>query len=150
MPMITDDRPDEDVVLLDMAEQVARRGTCSRLKVGALLVRDGRVLSSGRNGAPAGLEHCQHEADEPCEVSVHAETNAIAFAARAQGGAEGASLYLTHAPCLACSGLLINAGVSRVFYRHAYRDLRGASRLADAGVLVVCIPNAKEVSSWFG
>lgn len=131
-----DERPSEDEVLLDIAGQVARRGTCSRLHVGAVLARDGRVLATGRNGAPAGLAHCTHNDKEPCTASVHAEMNAIAFAARHQGGAYGATLYLTHSPCLACSGLLINAGIARVVYRHRYRIATGVERLRAAGIAV--------------
>jgi len=134
------DRPAEDVILLDVAEVLALRGTCSRLKVGAVLTRDGRILSTGRNGAPTGLEHCTHTRDEPCTVSVHAEANAIAFAARTGGGAEGSTLYLTHAPCLGCSGLVINSGVARVVYRWPYRIFDGVDRLTAAGVDVTHLP----------
>lgn len=131
-----DGRPTEDEVLLDVAEAIARRGTCARLQVGAVLARDGRVLATGRNGAPSGLPHCEHNTHEPCTESVHAEANAVAFAARTGGGAYGATLYLTHAPCLACSGLLINAGIARVVYRRPYRLRDGVKRLEAAGVQV--------------
>lgn len=136
----TSERPDEDVILLDVAEVLASRGTCSRLRVGAVLSRAGRILSTGRNGAPAGLEHCTHLDDEPCQVAVHAEANAIAFAARTGGGAEGATLYLTHAPCDGCSGLLVNAGIARVVYRWPYRLTSGVDRLQAAGVEVEHLP----------
>lgn len=129
-------RATEDAVLLGCAEQIARRSTCSRLAVGAVLAREGRILSTGYNGAPVGMPHCSHENDPsaPCTQAVHAETNAVAYAARHRGGADGAVLYLTHAPCLACSGLLINAGIARVVYARAYRSVLGLERLNRSGI----------------
>lgn len=131
-----DDRPSEDSTLLAVAAVIATRATCSRLHVGAVLARHGRVLSTGRNGAPTGLAHCRHTRDERCEVSVHAEANAVAFAARTGALVEGATLYLTHAPCLDCAGLLINAGIVRVVYREPYRIVSGIEFLTKAGVRV--------------
>lgn len=129
-------RPTETELLLDIAAQVARRSTCSRLAVGAVLARDGRILSTGRNGAPSGLPHCDHTLDShsPCTTSVHAEVNAIAFAARHGASSDGATLYLTHAPCVACAGIIINSGVASVVYSQPYRDDSGCNRLALGGV----------------
>ena len=131
-------RIDRDEWLLQMAELVALRGTCSRYQVGVVIAREGRVLATGYNGAPAGLPHCEHEctctpndqfgvhaadceARPGCTVAVHAEANAIAYAARLGIALEGASLYCSLSPCVACAQLIINAGVRRVFFRSCYR-----------------------------
>ena len=141
-----------DDVLLGVAQLMAQRGTCSRGHIGAVIARDGRVLSTGYNGAPAGLPHCSHPpgeeniiatADpgvETCAGSVHAEANAVAFAARHGVSVGGATLYCTHAPCLPCAFLIVNAGISRVVYERDYRDRRGLERLVEAGVNVVRAP----------
>lgn len=127
-------RPSLDATLLAAAYVWARRSTCSRLQVGAVLARDGRTLSTGYNGAPSGLEHCEHLDDEPCTVSVHAEANALIFAGRHGVSTEGATLYLTHAPCLGCAGLIVNAGVVEVVYAEPYRSVAGERALLAAGL----------------
>lgn len=129
-------RPSAERALLDMAVVAATRSTCSRLHVGAVLARDGRVLSTGYNGAPARRPHCVHRDDRPCRAAVHAETNAVAFAARHGVTVEGATLYLTHSPCLGCAGLLINSGVVEVVYLEHYRSDDGIRELTAAGVTV--------------
>lgn len=129
-------RPSAERTLLDMAVVAATRSTCARLHVGAVLARDGRVLSTGYNGAPAGRPHCAHRDDRPCRTAVHAETNAVAFAARHGVTVEGATLYLTHSPCLGCAGLLINSGVAEVVYLEPYRSDDGIRELTAAGVTV--------------
>jgi dCMP deaminase len=131
-------RPSEDEYLLAVARVVATRSTCSRLQVGAVLARDGRILSTGRNGAPSGLPHCSHPlgSDTPCSLSCHAEANALVFAARHGVATEGAHMLLTHAPCLPCSLLLINGGVRRVAFGERYRDYAGVQQLRAAGIEV--------------
>lgn len=132
-------RPDRDEYLVSIAQVVSTRATCTRLKVGALLVRDGRLLSTGYNGAPTGQPHCSHGdpdvvTSRHCLVSMHAEANAVVFAARHGVATEGAHLVCTHAPCLGCSGLLINAGIRSVLYAWDYGDRNGVDRLAAAGI----------------
>lgn len=129
-------RPSLDATLLAAAYAWARRSTCSRLQVGAVLARDGRTLSTGYNGAPSGLAHCEHLDDEPCAVSVHAEANALIFAGRHGVSTEGATLYLTHAPCLGCAGLVVNAGVVEVVYAEPYRSTAGIEALGRARLVV--------------
>lgn len=129
-------RPTEGEWLLSLAETVSQRATCSRLSVGAVVARGGRVISTGYNGAPSGEPHCEHDADASCTVSVHAEVNALVFAARHGVSTEGAQFYVTHAPCYPCAGLLINAGIDAVYFRHHYKDKTGLDRLVDAEVLV--------------
>lgn len=131
-------RPTEREQLLEMVEVVSRRGTCSRLQVGAIIAKKGRTLSSGFNGAPAGLEHCDHSdrVDTSCTLVVHAEANAIAFAARHGTAVDGSLLVSTHSPCLGCANLIINAGISGVMYGKEYKGTEGVDRLRSAGVQV--------------
>lgn len=130
-------RPTVDEMLLRVAQVIATRATCSRLSVGAVLAIEGRILSTGYNGAPAGMNHCLHTNDESCKTAVHAEANAIAFAAKHGVSTRGSTLYTTHSPCLTCSHLIINAGVTRVVYELVYRDSGPLELLGSAGVLVV-------------
>jgi len=151
-------RPSRDELLVEHARVVAQRSTCSRLSVGAVVSRDGRILVTGYNGAPAGMPHCNHDCDcgypgeggllfegkhlsncageAPCTVSVHAECNAIAYAARLGIAVEGAQLTTTHSPCLSCSQLIINAGITRVLYNFEYRDKAPLDLLRSAGIAV--------------
>lgn len=133
-------RPTRDEMLMDMAQVVAARGTCSRLRVGAILARDSRALSSGYNGAPSGMKHCNHTMDESgigCTRVVHAEANAIVWAARHGVATDGCDLFTTHMPCLACANLIINAGIMRVVYSVDYRDHAGHDLLIEVGIEVV-------------
>lgn len=125
-------------VLIDTAFLMARRSTCARANVGAIIAREGRILSSGYNGAPAGMPHCTHawpfDKDEGCGVSVHAEANAIAFAARHGTALLGASMYTTLAPCRKCAELIINAGIAEVVFAQYFRTAEGLVLLEEAGV----------------
>lgn len=138
-------RIDREDMFLQMARLVAQRGTCSRAQVGAVLVRDNRVISIGYNGAPPGMPHCDHTRDSReigyrpsgCEIAVHAETNAIMYAARSGTSTDGAEMYCTHAPCLRCAQLIITSGVKIVYYEIPYR-LRDGVELLDK-VFVPCV-----------
>lgn len=152
--MIAEARPSVDETLLHVAYAWSRRGTCSRAYVGAVLAIDGRTVASGYNGAPRGMSHCDcvpstgtyvgHDAlgayvgndTTGCPVSVHAEANAVAFAARNGIPTEGATLYTTLMPCRVCAALLVNAGVVRVVAVERYRDRAGEDLLRAAGVVV--------------
>lgn len=126
-------------MLMHMARAVAKRSTCDRLHVGAVIARDGRVISSGYNGNIMGMDHCNHQEHPsvPCESAVHAEANAILFAARYGMSTEGAELYTTHQPCLQCAKMIVNAGICRVVFEVAYRDNSGLDLLlSHPGVLV--------------
>lgn len=116
-----------------MAEMASRRSTCSRLQVGAVVVQNGNIVGTGYNGAPRGIEHCVHDVDAPCRVSVHAEANALIHATGYQKYWFN-SMYITHSPCYDCSKLIINAGVWQVYYRSVYRSHEGLDLLAEAGV----------------
>jgi dCMP deaminase len=136
---------ERDSMLMDVARRFAMRSTCSRLNVGAVASREGRILSTGYNGAPSGMEHCHHEVVEGmfdevhpgCKNAVHAEANAVAFAAKHGVPLLGAELHTTHSPCMTCAFLLINAGFSAVIYEKAYRDTEPLSVLKQAGVVVL-------------
>lgn len=129
-------RLSRDELLVNIAQLVAKRSTCQRASVGAILAREGRIFSMGYNGAPAGLPHCDHGSDNliPCRRTVHAEANAIAFAAKNGVPTNLCDLYCTHSPCNDCAKLIINAGIARVIYVEPYRDPDPIQLLHDAGV----------------
>lgn len=110
---------------MDIARLVATRATCDRLHVGAVLVADKRVLSTGYNGSLKGEPHCDDVGHlmvgGGCVRTVHAEANAIAHAARSGVRLDGATLYVTHRPCFACLKLVRSAGISRIVYGEEYR-----------------------------
>ena len=139
-------RPTLDQYFMEIAAVVAKRSTCLRNQVGAVLVRDKRILSTGYNGAPAGLEHCDSVGcaregvesgtrHELCRA-VHAEQNAIIQAALHGIGIEGAILYCTHQPCILCAKMMINARISRVVYSESYPDGTALHFLKQAGIEV--------------
>lgn len=149
-------RPSRDSVLIQSAWLWSERSTCSRLHVGAVFAQDGRILATGYNGAPAGVEHCDHTCDcfdtpcdpgcnslQPCEEAEHAERNAIAFAARYGVALAGSSLYVTHMPCLPCAMSIINAGVKEVHYQVPYRLTEGVELLERVGIQVTEEPGLR-------
>jgi dCMP deaminase len=124
-----------------IAAVVSLRGTCERASVGSVIARDGRVISTGYVGAPAGLPHCisvgcEIGSHNGCTRTVHAEANAIAVAARFGTSTDKAELYCTHSPCLPCAKLIINAGITRFIYEQPYRDPSGLALLEEAGLTV--------------
>lgn len=150
-------RPPTDWVLMNSAMLWAQKSTCSRAQVGAVISRHGRTLSSGYNGAPAGMPHCDHgcncsgpltpilnsdhepgcHSQQPCRNVVHAEVNAINFAARYGVGIDGAEIHTTRVPCMTCAGSIINSGISRVVWYEEHRDMDGLVRLGEAGLEVI-------------
>jgi len=174
-------------MLMQMAEVVAQRGTCSRLQVGSVVSRDGRIIATGYNGTPKGLPHCVHEkytvgpgnvapgwfhkmmdaqaweeqiavgtvfhwdghtmtrmlggpGDGPsggCTQAVHAEQNAISFAAKHGLELNRGDMHVTHAPCSACARSIINAGINTVYFRTPYRLTSGVELLHQAGLNVI-------------
>ncbi len=139
----TDDRPSWDEYFLNIAEVVSSRSTCPRRSVGAVLVRDRQILSTGYNGAPRGLPHCSEEGclmqDGHCVRASHAEMNAIAQAALHGVRVEGATVYTTDKPCLICSKLLINAGIEKIVFTSDYPDPIADEMICEAGIEVVQI-----------
>lgn len=115
-------------VNIHIADQVAYRGKCKRAKVGCIITQHGRIVSSGFNGPIEAEVTCEMlgcDISQPCEHSVHAEANAIVFAARMGISLQGATLYCTVAPCKECSWMIIQAGIKEVVYRQAFRDEEG-------------------------
>lgn len=154
------ERITRDEMLMGIARMYSHRSTCSRAQVGAVAARQGRVVVGSYNGAPAGMPHCDHSCNcaklgwekssfddpnlhetwcasiKPCQVSVHAEANAIAWTARTGGKLEGTELFTTMAPCTNCAMLIINAGIRRVVMAKPYRDPAGVELLQVAKVRV--------------
>jgi dCMP deaminase len=147
-------RPPWDEYFCEICAVVARRATCLRRQVGAILVRDRRILTTGYNGPPRGVKHCAElggchreqigvpsgQRHELCRA-LHAEQNAIIQAALHGVETTGSTLYVTNFPCSLCAKMLINAGVVRIVYRGEYPDELAAELLAEAGV---------EVEKWDG
>lgn len=162
-------RPSRDEMMLEIAGVVSTRSTCSRAHVGAVVAREGRILVSGYNGAPAGMRHCDHTREvtkieitghsfvcqtwredvgycicdygkitvsEGCQVSVHAEANCVAYAARFGIDLSDSTIYTTLTPCLSCAQLIVNSGMGRVVCSKRYRDMMGVDLLRNAGLVV--------------
>ena len=143
-----DKRPTVDEYFMEIAEVVAKRSTCLRNHVGAVIVRDKRILSTGYNGAPRNLEHCldigcmreqQNIASgtrhEMCRA-VHAEQNAIIQSALHGVSIEDATLYCTHQPCVLCAKMIINSKIKRVVFANNYPDTEALRFFESAGVEV--------------
>jgi dCMP deaminase len=139
-------RPSWDQYFMDIVELVSRRSTCLRRKVGAILVRDKRILATGYNGPPAGITHCSEvgclrdklgvpsgERHELCR-GLHAEQNAIIQAALYGVSTKGATIYCTNHPCIICSKMIINSGIESFVYRETYRDELAEEMLGEAGI----------------
>jgi len=142
-------RPDWDEYFMEITRLVARRSTCLRRHVGALLVKDRMILATGYNGAPKGLAHCldigclreqlkipSGERHELCR-GLHAEQNAIIQAAYHGVSIQGATLYCTNHPCVICTKMLINAGILKIIYEAGYPDDMSREMLDEAGVRTI-------------
>lgn len=143
-------RPDWDSYFMSIATATATRATCDRKHVGCLIVRDKQILSTGYNGSVRGLPHCDdigHLMEEGhCVRTVHAEANAIAQAARSGAGVDGATAYVTAAPCWNCFRLLINAGIKRIVFGEAYRlDAKVVEVAEVSGVALVDLSRNAQV-----
>ena len=138
--------PDEkkhelDLRYLRMARIWAENSYCERRKVGALIVKDKMIISDGYNGTPAGFENvCEDENHLTKPYVLHAEANAITKIARSGNNSEGATLYVTDAPCIECSKLIIQSGIKKVFYARQYRLTDGIDLLLRAGIEVHYLP----------
>jgi len=119
-------RPSKDEYFMLIAKLVSLRGTCPRLRVGAIAVKDGYILASGYNGSPSKMDHCIDVGclmvDGHCHRAVHAEQNVVAMAARKGISLEGAKLYVTNFPCDTCLKILINAGIKEIIYENMYQN----------------------------
>ena len=130
-----------DLRYLRMARIWAENSYCERRKVGALIVKDKMIISDGYNGTPAGFENvCEDENHLTKPYVLHAEANAITKLARSGNNSEGATLYVTDAPCIECSKLIIQSGIKKVFYARQYRLTDGIDLLQRAGIEVHYLP----------
>ena len=140
------DRPSNDEYFMEMAQLVSSRSTCLRRKVGAVIVKEKRVLSTGYNGSPKGTKHCEElgcirvklnvpsgTRHELCR-GVHAEQNAVTQAAYFGVSVDGATIYTTTYPCSMCAKILINAGIKEIIYSEGYADDLSKDLLEEAGI----------------
>ncbi len=138
-----DKRPTWNEYFMNIAHEVAKRSTCERAQVGAVIVRDKRILTTGYNGSPRGLSHCSEVGclmdNGHCVRTLHAEQNAIIQAALHGVITEGAIIYVTHQPCFICAKTIINAGISEIVYDKEYRDDRSIDFLNQAGVKITAL-----------
>lgn len=136
-------RPGWEAYFLEMAALAARRSTCPRRAVGAVLVRDQRVVATGYNGSLRGQPHCSEAGclmvDGHCKRTVHAEMNALLQCAFHGVPSRGSALFTTSFPCLDCAKALVQAGVTAVYYRDAYPDAHSGRVLEGAGVALRCL-----------
>lgn len=142
-------RPTWDEYFMEITLLVARRSTCLRRQVGAVLVKEKNILATGYNGTPTGIAHCldvgclrekmgipSGERHELCR-GLHAEQNAIIQAAKHGTNIDGSTLYCTTMPCIICSKMIINAGIKKVVYETGYADTLAAEMIAESGVEIV-------------
>ncbi|OEU61712.1 MAG: cytidine deaminase [Desulfobacterales bacterium PC51MH44] len=143
------DRPSWETYFMDITFLVAKRSTCLRRSVGAIIVKDKRILSTGYNGAPTSIKHCVEtgclreelnvasgEKHELCR-GIHAEQNAIIQAAYHGVSIKGATLFCTNLPCSICTKMIINAGINKICYESGYADSLAEEMLKEAGVDVI-------------
>jgi dCMP deaminase len=139
-------RADWDAYFMEIAHVVASRATCDRKHVGAVLVRDRMILSTGYNGSIRGMPHCDEVGhlmeNGHCVATIHAETNAVLQAARNGVRIDGAHLYTTASPCWPCFKLIANAGIRRIVYGEFYRDDRIFEVARRLGIELVDLPAA--------
>ena len=146
------ERPSWDEYFMGIAELTAKRSTCLRRQVGAVIVADRHIIATGYNGAPRGIDHCAQrggclreelkvpsgERHELCRA-LHAEQNAIIQAAAFGHSIEGGTIYITHAPCAICSKMIINAGIKKIFVGAEYPDEFATEILGEAGLKIVSL-----------
>ena len=142
-------RPSWDEYFMEMAELTAKRSTCMRRHVGAVIVKDRHAIATGYNGAPSGIMHCEErggcirqqlnvpsgQRHELC-MALHAGQNAIIQAAVMGNSVEGGTIYITHQPCAICAKMILNAGIKRIVIKEGYPDELAASILDEAGLKV--------------
>jgi dCMP deaminase len=149
------ERPSWDEYFMKIALDVSERATCIRRKVGAVIVKDKRILSTGYNGAPAGVTHCTKETclrtinnvpsgerHELCR-GLHAEQNAIIQAALHGVSINNASIYITNQPCSICTKMLINSGIKKFIYKEPYNDTLAVEMIKEADVITIIMNDYK-------
>jgi len=118
-----------DTVFINIAKETSTLSHCVRSKVGAVLVKDGNIISFGYNGTPSGMDNACEKDDVTLAHVIHAECNAILKAAKTGNSVDSSTLYLTLSPCLDCSKLILQSGIKRVVYLNEYRNTEGINFL---------------------
>ncbi|SEF38974.1 dCMP deaminase [Caloramator fervidus] len=144
-------RPSWDEYFMEIAETVKKRSTCLRRQVGAIIVKDNRILTTGYNGVPPKMKHCDEvgclrqklnipsgQRHELCRA-LHAEQNAIVQVAKYGISIEGATIYITHQPCIICAKLIIASGIKRIVYKGEYPDEFSLDMIKESGIEIVNI-----------
>ncbi len=134
-------KPSFDEIYMDLASKLALRSHCVKAQVGAVLTKDTRIVSLGYNGPPAGTHNCDIEWPEEgcprdskgsCSLALHAEQNAILYATKNNVSMEGATLYVTLSPCIACARVIFTIGIKKVYFKDSYASFKGLKN--DEGV----------------
>lgn len=134
-------RPSFDDIYMSLASNLAEKSHCVKIKVGAVLTKDTRIISLGYNGPPAGTHNCDEEWPDKgcprdskgsCSLALHAEQNAILYAAKNNVSLEGATLYVTLSPCISCARIIFTTGIKHVFYLNSYAEYKNIP--SDEGV----------------
>lgn len=153
----TNERPSWDVYFMRLAEVIRSRADCTRRRVGALIVKDFRIISTGYNGTPHNIKNCSEGGCERCKkrdegkinwyeyeescICIHAEQNAIIQAAYLGTSTKGSTMYSTTSPCSSCAKLIINAGIIRYVFKEQHHDKEGVNLLRKAGIQIEHIFN---------
>lgn len=130
---------------LDLVRRIAQESYCKRLQVGALIVKDGNIISFGYNGTPSGLSNVCEENNVTLPTVLHAESNAITKACKSPISTEGATIYMTHSCCVECAKLIIQSGIKKVYYLEEYRDNSGINMLKNCDIEVSKTTNLKAI-----
>ena len=127
-------RPEFDDIFMELAVNLAKRSHCIKRHVGAVLVKDTRIISIGYNGPPSGTHNCDEEFPETgcvkdskgsCSLAIHAEQNAIMYAVKNKATVEGSTLFVTLSPCIACARIIFSMGIEKVIYLKSYAEYKG-------------------------
>jgi dCMP deaminase len=139
--MILEAKPKFETIFMDLAANLAKKSHCVKAQVGAVLTKDTRIISIGYNGPPAGTHNCDIEwpkdgcprdSKGSCSLALHAEQNAILYAIKNNSSVEGATLYITLSPCIACARVIYTVGIKKVYYLNSYAQYKGLA--VDEGV----------------
>lgn len=127
----------KDKLYSDLALRVSKESYCKRLQVGAIIEKNGNIISFGYNGTPSGMPNKCEEDNVTLPYVLHAESNAITKACKSPISTEGSTMYITHACCVECAKLIIQSGIKEVYYLQDYRDKAGINLLKNVGIKVI-------------
>ena len=135
-------KPKFEKMYMEIAETVSKMSYAKRLQVGAIVVKDNRIISIGYNGTPSGWDNnCEDENNKTKPEVIHAEANSIMKLASSNESGKGSVMFLTHAPCIDCAKLIYGSGITQVYYKHKYRDQLGVEFLKKCNVIVELYTN---------